>query len=187
MVAVRGAVPPSCWLVCASHTILPITKSFFNFFQNLKFDWIKLDRDLFKYRIRCLGPKCAKSYEYPPRTSKPSSGRFFTVADPSTHTTLHPLKSGNRAHDHTPSIETFHQQEISIWNDSQGNLDPHAPPLKNETTPDGLLRNENSFWKHAVLPTNTVNDRNGIIKFTRSPSKERAYSDQWSSRGSNPH
>ena len=91
VVAVRGAVPPSCWLVCASHPILPITKSFFNFFQNLKFDWTKLDRDLFKYRIRCLGPKCAKSYEYPPRTSKPSSGRFFTVADPRWALLIHAL------------------------------------------------------------------------------------------------
>ena len=61
---------------------MPIATSFFNFFPNLKFDWKKLDRDLFKYRIRCLGLKCAKSYEYPPRTSKPSSGRFFTVAGP---------------------------------------------------------------------------------------------------------
>ena len=81
-----------------------------------------------------------------------------------TNTTLHPLKSENRAHDHIPSIETLRQQEISIWNDSQGNLDPHAPPLKNETTPDGLLRNENSSWKHVVLFINTVNDRNGTLK-----------------------
>ena len=65
-----------------SQTFLPIATSFFNFFPNLKFDWTKLDRDLFEYRIRCLGLKCAKSYEYPPRTSKPSSGRFFTVAGP---------------------------------------------------------------------------------------------------------
>ena len=78
----RNAVVAVCpSYVCQS--FLPITSSFFIFFSNLKFDWIKLDRYLSKYRIRCLGLKCAKSYEFPPVLSKLGSGRFFTVAGPS--------------------------------------------------------------------------------------------------------
>jgi hypothetical protein len=77
-----GCFPiPSGWF-CVSQAFFPIATSFFNFFPNLKFGWMKLARDLLKYRIRCIGLKCAKSYKRPPHTSKPSSGRFFTVAGP---------------------------------------------------------------------------------------------------------
>ena len=85
VVAVAGLFPYPCWLVLSVHGepyIFAHSDVIFNFFPNLKFDWIKLDRDLFKYQIRCLGLKRARSYEFPPLTSKPSSGWFFTVVGP---------------------------------------------------------------------------------------------------------